>query len=330
MRRFAALALLFAVLVFATPPANALTLRHGAIVVEYDASEEALAHETLDILARSVDEFAPHLPIGTTPIRVIVCDTQQEFARSAPGYTMRAVLGIAYPEQGLIVLKAPELAEGPKDYKGTVRHELVHVLLARNVDMAHVPRWLNEGIAMVLSGEHRYESTARIAQMYLSGNLIEYRNLELVFLSPGRELEFGDAYAQSLSMTRHLSRLLGDEGFWEFVRSLKTQSFGVALKDHLGMDVNGYFEAWRRSLWKFALVFSLVSGFSVFQVMALLTFVAYLRKRRRGQRLMRVWEREEAELFGDSSGDNASSDPESGDEEYQSCSEYEEDEDEVR
>ena len=330
MRRFAALASLCAFLFFATPSVNALSLRHGAIVVEYDASEEALAHETLGILSRSVDEFAPHLPVGTKPIHVIVCDTQQEFARNAQGYTMRAVLGIAYPEQGVIVLKAPELAEGPKDYKGTVRHELVHVLLARNVDMAHVPRWLNEGIAMVLSGEHRYESTARIAQMYLSGKLIEYRNLELVFLSPGRELEFGDAYAQSLSMTRHLSRLLGEDGFWEFVRSLKTQSFGLALKDRLGMDVNGYFEAWKRSLWKFALVFSLVSGFSIFQVMALLTFVAYLRKRRRGQRLMRVWEREEAELFGDSSDDGEPNDPESGDEECLSCSEYEEDEDEVR
>ena len=55
-----------------------------------------------------------------------------------------------------------------------------------------------------------------------------------------------------------------------------------------------FWDAWRGQLWKIALVSSLVSGFSAFQVMAILTVVAYFRKRWRGLRKMREWEEEEA------------------------------------
>lgn len=325
MMRRARIAAALLLLLLLAQFAHALTLREGIFAVDYDPSEEALASRTLSILVKALDEFEPALAAGTDPIRVIVCGTLQEFVQHAPGYTMPSVLGLAMPERGLIILKAPELAVAPHDFRGTVRHELVHVLLARNVDMDNVPRWLNEGIAMVLSGEHRYESAARVAQMYFSGNLIEYRHLENVFLAPGRELQFGNAYAQSLSMTRFLLRSLGKDRFWEMVRMMKTEPFHAALKSCLNMNVIEFYDAWVRSMWKFALIFSLVSGFSAFQVMALLTFAAYIRKRRRGQRIMREWEDEEGEMSGELSDDDPPYDPESMDEDDPSCGEFEDD-----
>ncbi|MBX7255517.1 MAG: hypothetical protein K1Y02_04060 [Candidatus Hydrogenedentes bacterium] len=302
--------------------AHALTLTDQNFVVHYNEPEEALAKRTLDVLVTASKEFESSLPAGPEPITVVVCGTIQEFAQLARGYTMPNVLGLAFPERGLILLKSPELVREPADYRGTVRHELVHVLLARNVNMDNVPRWLNEGIAMVLSGEFRYESTARVAQMYLSGKTIDYRNLEYVFLAPGRELEFGDAYAQSLSMTRFLLRKLGEEEFWRMVHSLKTEPLSTALRTRLNMNEIEFYDAWVRSLWKFALVFSLVSGFSVFQLMALLTFAAYIRKRRRGQRLLREWETEEAEMYGDVTSDDAPDESEWMDEDDPSCPDY--------
>jgi len=47
-----------------------------------------------------------------------------------------------------VAVRAPYLVEGPASFAGTLRHELLHVLLARNVNLDHLPRWLNEGIAM--------------------------------------------------------------------------------------------------------------------------------------------------------------------------------------
>ena len=40
--------------------------------------------------------------------------------------------------------------------------------------------------------------------------LVEYRHLDFAFLAPGDEMEFGDAYAQALSMTRYLRNRIGE------------------------------------------------------------------------------------------------------------------------
>ena len=54
-----------------------------------------------------------------------------------------------------------------------------------------------------------------------------------------------------------------------------------------------FFQAWRDSLWTIALVSSLVSGFGVFQFAAFLLVVAYLRKRRRGRKVLETWAEDE-------------------------------------
>ncbi|MBN2307884.1 MAG: hypothetical protein JXR94_02870, partial [Candidatus Hydrogenedentes bacterium] len=203
--------------------------------------------------------------------------------------------GVADSEAGVIAVKAPELLPPGGDVTGTLRHELVHVLLARNVRIDRMPRWLNEGIAMTQAREYRWESGFRVAQMYFQNRLLTYDALELSFLEPGREMEFGDAYAQALSMTRFLKDELGEERFWRVVSGLNTATFPEALEQHGSMSLEELSEAWRGSLWQVALVFSIVSGFSIFQVMAVLTIMAYLRKRRQGRLRMRRWEEEDAE-----------------------------------
>jgi len=106
-------------------------------------------------------------------------------------------------------------------------------------------------------------------------------------------MEFGDAYAQSLSMTRFLMKRLGEEDFWALVYALDTMTFGEALQRYAGLAPREFWEAWRRSLWRIALVSSIVSGLTLFQVMAILTVMAFFRKRRRGKRILREWEDED-------------------------------------
>jgi hypothetical protein len=226
---------------------------------------------------------------------VLVCGTSEEFARVAGRYSEPNVGGIAKPDESFIAVKAPKLMRGLYDFDGTLRHELVHVLLARNYNVDELPRWLNEGIAMVLAREHRWNSVYHVGIMYLQGRLIHYRELTWVFHEPGREMEFGNAYAQSLLMTRYLMERLGEDAFWELLSDLDSMRFGQAMQKHLEMIPPEFLDAWRRSLWKMALGVSVVSGIGLFQIGALLLILAYLRKRRRGGRVMRRWEAEERE-----------------------------------
>jgi hypothetical protein len=204
------------------------------------------------------------------------------------------VSGLARPHQGLIIVKAPRLRGVREDFRGTLRHELVHILLARNVNTAFLPKWLNEGLCMMLANEHYWNSLFTIARMYVQRRIIPYRDLDLSFAMPGDEREFGDAYAQALSMTRFLRDRLGEERFWQVVLATRELTFMEAMKTHAGMNVAAFWDAYRASLWKIAVIGTVGSG-SLFFIPAFLLILAVIRKKFTNRKILRRWEQEERE-----------------------------------
>ena len=79
------------------------------------------------------------------------------------------------------------------------------------------------------------------------------------------------------------------------MREQEERPFARLLDDYTGWTPHEFVEAWKRSLWRVALISSIVSGFTAFQLMALLALAAYMRKRRQGQARIRQWELEEQE-----------------------------------
>jgi len=282
--------------VFVGNVASAGLIEKGPLRIEHSDLDVELAQQAATVLEKAIADNASRLPVGDAPIHIVICHTLAEFGRYAGFLAMPSVSGIAEPENGFIAVKTPALLQGPESFAGILRHELFHVLLARNIKSANLPHWLNEGIAMRYSGEYRWETAFRIAEMYLQGTIISYTDIAFVLDAGKGERAFGDAYAQSLSMTTYLLDLMGEDRFWAMVHSLNTQSFGDAMRGHLGMSPGAFYDAWRRSLWKVAVVSSLVSGFGLFQLMAFLTVWAYIRKYRRGRRLVEAWDDEDREL----------------------------------
>ena len=287
------LAVVFGCAAFAA--AETSPLQGGLFQVRYADADKTLAGETLGILQEALAEFARDLPAGEAGIDVTICHSYQEFRQAAGTYGTAHVGGIAKSHAGVIVVKAPKLLPDGSDYRGMLRHELIHVLLARNTNEANVPRWFDEGVAMVVSREMRWESGMRIARMYVRRQLIPYPEMNLAFAPLGDEALFGDAYAQALSMTQYIKGQIGEARFWELVHALRGQSFERALRAFAGFTPATLYDAWRGSLWKVAVITSIVSGFSAFQLMAVLLLVAYWRKWRQGQVILQQWEEEESE-----------------------------------
>jgi hypothetical protein len=274
---------------------GAVTIEGGIIRVHVSEGGKALAEETLAILQAGLAQYDARLPAGDTPIDIAIARTPAEFNALGAPAGMRRVEGFAVSRESRIVLKAPHLMRPDASYASVARHELLHVLLARNSEPGNLPRWLNEGIAMLISGEYRWSSMYRVASMYGRGRVIEYDALEFAFAAPGDEEEFGNAYAQSLSMTKYLRDRVGEAAFWELIAELKTAPFDEVLHRRLGLTEDDFVQGWEGSLWTVAVVSSLVSGFGAFQLAAVLALWAYVRKRRRGQRILRTWAAEEAE-----------------------------------
>jgi hypothetical protein len=245
-------------------------------------------------LREAAAELDARLPLGDQPVNVYIASTVAAFHRRAPGFMPGQVSGVADPERGLITVKSPRLRGARADFLGTLRHELVHVLLARNTKDAFLPRWLNEGLAMFLAKEYQFATPMTMAMMFFENRMIEYKDLDSAFLNPGQEMEFGDAYAQALSLTRHLYKRLGPERFWQVVLATRTMSFGDALRAHAGFDVREFWSGYMRSLWLVVLIGSLASG-TFFAPMALLAIVAWFSVRRQQRKVLEGWAREEEE-----------------------------------
>lgn len=275
-------------------PLPCAMLERGVFRLEYHPDDTALAERSAAILENALVEFGHRLPPGNDPIRVIIAHTLPQFMQHATRFGHIAVSGIAKSDQGLIAVKAPHLRPVRDDYAGTLRHELVHVLLYRNTDTGRLPRWLNEGIAMSLANEYRWASTLQVGHMFLRNRIIEYRDLSNAFLAPGDETEFNDAYAQALSMTRYLRDRLGEDKFWAVVLACRAMPFPEALREHGGLSTQDFWQAYQRSLWVFALIGILVSG-SFFTPAAFLVIIAWFRKRQSNRRILERWEQEEQE-----------------------------------
>lgn len=293
MQRFlpAALALLA---LLAAPIASSAYLEQGIFRIEFDPAGQDIAAASADLLENAVAEFHHVLPAGNDPIRVVIAHDAATFRRLAGRLAQSNISGFARPHESLMVVKAPRLRRAGDDYAGTLRHELLHILLHRNINTAYLPVWLNEGICMSLANEYRWASMLQMARMFARGRIIPYRDLDLSFRAPGDELEFGDAYAQALSMTKFLRKRLGEEMFWEVVLATSDIPFGQAMREIAGWPIDEFWQAYRRSLWGVAVI-GLVSSGSVFTPAAFLLIIAFLRKRMQNNRTLKRWEREEAE-----------------------------------
>jgi hypothetical protein len=280
--------------------AQEATLYKPPFVVHYPIGQESLALVTSDILIDAVPLYEKRLPLGTQDVNVFLFTSTTAFQKFAGGLPTRQVQGFALSEQGIIALKAPELLPPGANYAGIVRHELLHVLIARNTDPDNVPRWFNEGIAMLLSRENRWSNLWSTTQLSLQGRILPLDQLEQAFAAPGSEWEFGAAYEQSLSMTRYLRDRMGKETFWNMVGDLRHRTLADALSAR-GVSLSDFESVWRADIRRKAIFSAFVSGFTVFQLAAILCVWGYWRYRRRQAKKLAEWEMQEAvdDLFED-------------------------------
>lgn len=102
--------------------------------------------------------------------------------------------GAAVPTERRIVIAIT--ADGRRqDRERVLLHELAHVAARDAAAGTRLPRWLDEGIARVVAGEHGPEDLSVLARARVGDRLIPFAALEESF--PGRADQAALAYAQS-------------------------------------------------------------------------------------------------------------------------------------
>jgi hypothetical protein len=230
-------------------------------------------------------------------VRVDIARTPGEMETLAPvGAPYPAYAeGVAYSEIGLVLLVLnPRHANANYDLKQVFRHELAHVALHDAVGGREVPRWFNEGFAVLASGESSFDRMTELWTATLADRLLTLSEVERTF--PSDESKVGVAYAQAADVVRFLVRRQEEHRFRALVQSLREgHDLDAAARQAYGIDLGTLEHEWREDVSKrytFWPVF--FSGTAVWGLVLGLFVIGWRKRRKRARVTLERWARDEA------------------------------------
>lgn len=230
-------------------------------------------------------------------VEIRVVSTAEEMASLAPigAPPPEYASGVAYAAARLVILSLmPPRGAEAVDLDEVFRHELAHVALADAVEHVHVPRWFNEGFAVVASGESAGQRLRTLWDATLSGTLLPLSELDRSF--PQRDYQVSIAYAESADFVRYLLRDSDRARFASLIARVRAgHAFERALTDAYGADVRKLEFQWHADLDKrFSVIPALTGGSLLWVVAGVAMGWVYVKKRRRAKRILDRWASEEA------------------------------------
>jgi Peptidase MA superfamily len=164
------------------------------------------ARAAAQMLAAQVEPLRDHMASvlgrdwpGVTEVRLGM--GREQFEALAPERPVPSwAVGLAWPNLNVVVMEARSLVQG--DGQKTFRHELVHVALGQlGKDW---PRWFQEGVAQVLTQEHKYdlETYAALVRAVRIDRVFRFDDLTANWPDTAADVQL--AYAQSDAFVRFL------------------------------------------------------------------------------------------------------------------------------
>ncbi|MEA3406520.1 MAG: peptidase MA family metallohydrolase [Chloroflexota bacterium] len=209
-----------------------------------ESRAEWLLHRAGDALSRLEQE------VGVTVqrrINIYVYNNRQDMQRAisprSEGYDAQVMtLGLAVGEKTLLLL-------GPhRDVESTMAHELSHIVVGMSTDnpYTHLPRWLDEGLAMYAEGELPADNRRALDRAIRGDDLLSVRSMSSY---PGRASEVDLFYGEVYSIARFLLDEYGRERMRQLLHLFSTgMGQEEALQRTYGFGVQGLDDRWRESL----------------------------------------------------------------------------------
>lgn len=216
---------------------------------------------------------------------VFITATDEEYRETAGDGVPHWSVAVA--RRGLVVVSPRANVTGAQ-FDATLRHELSHVALAEM--FAHrpqaLPRWLNEGLAMRVSGEwdmpeNWLDGKAELYNALRGGSLMDLDEISDGFPASGWRARL--AYAQSFYFTDYIIGRIGQKKMNIFIMKLsRGEEFNKSFKKATGRNFDNLQETWRarvRGAGGMTLLFLALAGVDslVWVAMAVLVIIAFAR-----------------------------------------------------
>ena len=235
------------------------------------------------------------------PIRVVLASESSPLARDVPSWVSGYTDGVS----NVVVLlteRTPSYPDG--GLEEVLAHEVAHVLIYRASGGRSVPRWFNEGVAMLAGRSYRFRDQTQLALGLLSGEKVPLWKLDDLFASDRWQVE--RAYALSGALVQDLLDRYGT-GLPSalFSRVASGLSFDEALRRTTGATLTDVGESfWARQgvlkRWLPILTSTAVLWFGI----TVLAIVAAVKRRREKAAEARAAAEEERRLLSASDADH--------------------------
>ena len=219
-------------------------------------------------------------------IHVVLAPESSPLAQSAPAWVSGYTDGVTTDAGSVVVLLAERTPSYPDGgLEEVLAHEVAHVLIHRASGGRPLPRWFDEGLAMLAARSWRLRDQTELALGLLSGPRVPLWKLDDLFQGERRQVERG--YALSGTLVQDLLERYGPAvPRIVLARVARGDTFDEAVRGATGatlIDVGEAFYERQASLkrWIPILTSTAVLWFAI----SVLAIVAGIRKRRRGAAL---------------------------------------------
>jgi hypothetical protein len=235
------------------------------------------------------------------PVDVIIASTAEEFQRIQPGGSRVPTwaIGVAYPQQNLIILLSPTVRQrGHFDIIKTFQHEVLHIILGQAFKgKGNVPRWLDEGLAMIAANEWSMARLSIMTFAVLGRKMIPMQQLTESFPWDPEQAQI--AYCQSFYFISFLKGRFGKDLFKIFLQNYTVhKNFQRAIFDTYNVRWEEMEDLWRDYLrLRFSWVPLITSSTTLWFLATLIFILGYLRKKRMNRQKLVQWTKEEEFLY---------------------------------
>ncbi len=273
-------------------PSEAM-IREGNFCIYYESADSLHAKTALSFLQRLQEEMGLDFRITIhDTFHVIIAPSRSFFQQTIKGYLPKWTQGIALTDAKTMIVKSPRWARPEENFKRTLAHELLHLLLAERTNNGKVPRWLDEGLAIFYSDPYRWETSTALSKAIFTGSLIPLMNIDRVLTFERHRAEL--AYQQSYSAVKYLLSTYDTEALnviLDGIRSGKT--LDASFMEAIGSDFQTFEFEWRRYIEKTQKWFWLSDFDYIWVIILLLVLVIGLFIRIRNRKKISSWEHED-------------------------------------
>lgn len=229
-------------------------------------------------------------------VNVIVCNDGKEINAVAGHDLPSWVLGVAISSRNIILINRQNLGILSNNLSSVLKHEVCHLYLGKWERSAklNLPQWFNEGVCEWISGRLHFGHANQIFESAVWDQIIPFSHLENGFPLDADKAAL--AYIQSRDMIDYIASEYGKGSISQIMYFFeKTKNFSVAVDEATGFYLEELEKHWIKSItpsfkwfWRFTQLFSL------FTIMAILVFWAYMKQQKKKRKLIEQWEEEDA------------------------------------